>query len=439
MSRRRAYPVVIAVCALPRLVVLFHERASLTQTFEKSRVLAQMFIRDGTFGYVPGHPSAYTQPLYGWFLIPIIWIGGFNWWSIGTAQLLVAVATAIAVFEIGRRFLSARVGLLGAAIATLQPYIVWHDLHGNREILDQLIGAGLFGLALLAAAKPTVRLAAALGAVAGLSILSNARLVVLPLALCAFLLWRGAGWLVVAAVPVLTVLVMAPWVIRNKVDVGCFAITTDARGLWKANNANTYSTLASGLWIDQVVDTADIPPRNNQRLSGFFFAWKFENHIPSRWLTPEEAGSEYTENGRVIAIPECAQTAEYEHLVFQFWEHHPGEKVKLAVQATGMLWNPRVGIEGNQEAGVDPVRHWVEPLYTVPLYLLAIVGLFFVPLEFRVLAIGFALYETAGAWVFAGTTRYRIPWDFILALLAAAALERAWTALRARLRTAPSG
>ena len=29
-----------------------------------------------------------------------------------------------------------------------------------------------------------------------------------------------------------------------------------------------------------------------------------------------------------------------------------------------MLWNPRVGIEGAQESGVDRLRHWVEPLYT---------------------------------------------------------------------------
>ena len=28
------------------------------------------------------------------------------------------------------------------------------------------------------------------------------------------------------------------------------------------------------------------------------------------------------------------------------------------------------------------------------------------------------------AWVFAGTTRYRVPWDFVLALLAGAAIDR---------------
>ncbi len=113
MTRRLAYPIVIAVCALPRIVVLVHERASILGNFEKSHILAQLYLRDGTFGYVPGHPSAYTQPLYGWFLIPIFWIAGFHWWSVGTVQILVAVATSIVVFETGRRFLSARIGLIG--------------------------------------------------------------------------------------------------------------------------------------------------------------------------------------------------------------------------------------------------------------------------------------------------------------------------------------
>ena len=54
------------------------------------------------------------------------------------AQILVAVATALLVYEIGRRFLSPRAGLVAAAIATLNPYLVWHDVHVNREIVDQL-------------------------------------------------------------------------------------------------------------------------------------------------------------------------------------------------------------------------------------------------------------------------------------------------------------
>jgi hypothetical protein len=117
----------------------------------------------------------------------------------------------------------------------------------------------------------------------------------------------------------------------------------------------------------------------------------------------------------------------YRGEVTSFWRHHPGEKAKLAAQATWMLWSPAAArSEGGPDEGgaVDVARKVVEPLYMVPLYLLAIAGLFVVATPFRVLALSFLGYETLAAWVFAGTTRYRVPWDFVLALLAAAVLAR---------------
>jgi hypothetical protein len=92
-------------------------------------------------------------------------------------------------------------------------------------------------------------------------------------------------------------------------------------------------------------------------------------------------------------------------------------------QATWMLWSPRVEREGGPAAGVDPIRHYVEPAWMIVLYALGLVGLFVVATPVRVLALLFVGYETVAAWVFAGTTRYRVPWDFVLALVAAAALE----------------
>ncbi len=410
MTRRRAYAIVIAACAVPRVALLLHERSSILADVEKSSFVAQVFLKSGTFGYVPGEPSAYTQPLYGWFLIAVYWIGGIRWWSLGTAQILVAVGTALVVYEIGRRFLSPRIGLLAALIATLHPYLVWHDIHGNREILDQLLGATIFGLALLVAERRTLGLAAALGLVTGVAILSNTRLVALPLVLAGYLLWRRAGWACVVAVPVLAAVALAPWVVRNKVQVGCFAITTDARALWKANNLGTYETLRAGGWIDNV---PDIPERRVKP-------------VPDRWWNSHEAGVLYERGGRKIHVDECAQQKHYEHLVVEFWKDHPGAKAKLAAQATWMLWNPRVEREAGPDRSVDRARTLVEPLYVVPLYLLAIAGLFFVPPAFRVLALSFLGYETLTAWVFAGTTRYRVPWDFVIALLAAAAIDRWW-------------
>jgi 4-amino-4-deoxy-L-arabinose transferase-like glycosyltransferase len=405
VTGRRAYALVIAACALPRLAVLAHERGGILEHLEKSDAIARVFLKSGTFGYLPGEPTANTQPLYAWFLIAVYWIAGRHWWSLGGAQVLVAVATALVVYEIGRRHLSARAGLIAAVISTLQPYLVWHDVHGNREILDQLLGAAMFGLAL---ATPTLLTGAALGLVTGVAILSNSRLIVFPLVLATYLLWRRAGWLAAAAVPVLAAVALAPWVIRNKVEVGCFSLTTDARALWKANNLGTYNTLRHGGWID---DVPDIPQR-------------LPHPQPGPWYTPQEAGVYYAMHGVKIHIDECAQQAHYEHLVWQFWEHHPGAKAKLMAQATWMLWSPTVERESGPSAGVDTLRKLVEPIWMVALYVLAFAGLFFVPRALRALALVFVGYETLAAWVFAGTTRYRVPWDFVLALLAAAAIER---------------
>jgi 4-amino-4-deoxy-L-arabinose transferase-like glycosyltransferase len=150
VKRGHAYALLLAACVLPRLAVLLYERS--LEPLEKSNVMARVFLDSGTFGYIPGEPSASTQPLYGWFLIAVYWVGNTSWWSLGTAQILVAGATSLVVYETGRRFLSPRIGLVGALIATLQPYLVWHDVHGNREILDELLGAAMFGLTLLVAA-----------------------------------------------------------------------------------------------------------------------------------------------------------------------------------------------------------------------------------------------------------------------------------------------
>jgi hypothetical protein len=199
-------------------------------------------------------------------------------------------------------------------------------------------------------------------------------------------------------------------VIRNKVQVGCFAVTTDGRALWKANNVNTYRVLAHGGWIDDVPQSG-FPP------------------------TPQDAQSIYQQTGRIVHVDECAQMRFFEHKTFVFWRKHPGEKAKLMVQATQLLWDPRAHeTQGRSGKGTwrDTVRRVVEPVYLVPIYLLAIAGLFLAPRAFAALAALLLAYNTAAAMLFAGTTRYRVPFDFLLTLLAAAAVERLWARSRSR-------
>jgi Dolichyl-phosphate-mannose-protein mannosyltransferase len=397
---------VVAAAALPRLVALGVARDNITGEFrDKSDTFARVFVESGTFGFIPGHPSAYTQPLYGFFLTPIYAVFGQSWLAVGLAQVAVAVATALLVLAIARRVVEPGTAVVAALLATLHPYVVWHDVHLNREILDQLLAAALVLGTLIAAERFTPARAAGLGVVFGLSVLANVRLALLPLVVLGYVAWqRGLRREVVAGSALalaVAALVVAPWVVRNRVSVGCWAVTTDARALWKANNANTKQTLEERGWIDFVPDPPGAP------------------------MSPQSTGQVYEYTGRILSADECAQMRDYQDRVFDFWSEHPGEKAELTVVAVGLLWSPTVTTaEDRPGAGtwLDTVRTWAEPAYAVLLYAFALVGAFLVARRYLVLTAALLAYQTAIAMVFVGATRYRVPWDFLLCVLAAPAL-----------------
>jgi dolichyl-phosphate-mannose-protein mannosyltransferase len=386
--------------------VLLHERAAILSGVEKSATFAQVFVEHGTFGLIPGEPSAYTQPLYGFFLIPVEWIfGRDSWLAVGLAQIVVASAVALLVYEIGLRFLPQRWSLVAAALATLHPYLVWHDVHVNREIIDQLCAAALVLLTLQVADRPARGRSALLGVVTGLAMLGNSRLVFIPVVVAAYLLFRRVPPATVALVLVGAAVAVTPWLVRNEVNVGCFALTTDGRAFWKANNPQTYGLLASGKWIDDVRRDSPRPPEPGH-------------------LTPEEARGIYDRtNGRVVLHPdECLEMSFYQHLAFQYLERHPGAKLTLAGLSEQLFWQPNVIETGGGSSGAG--KQIVEPAYMWAIYALAALGLFFVPWSFRALALLLFAYQSFWAALFVGATRYRVSFDFLLVLLAAAALAR---------------
>ena len=411
---RPAIALVVVAAALPRLLALAIERDQILEAYvEKSDTFAQTLVSSGTFGFLPGVPSAYTQPLYAWFLAALYWPLERSWAVVGLAQVVVAVATALLVLLIGRRLGSVSTGVVAALVTTVHPYLVWHDVHVNREILDGLLAAAIVLFALVAFERRSLLLALATGAVAGLAILSNARLFLLPLVLAPYVAWHvrpGRRALVAALLVVVgAAAVTAPWVIRNRVVIGCATITTDTRALWKANNAATYDVLARGGWIDDVPDLPGVPP----------------------W--PEKAAGISVAAAK--AVDECAQASFYRDEVFDFWREHPGEKGRLALQAVGMLWSPFLSVAADdpgQRGASDLAQRTIEPAFVMLLYAFALWGVFLAPPRFVVLAALLLGFNTLMAMVFAGTVRYRAPWDFVLALLAAFAVERAWELVRKR-------
>ena len=418
MRRSRAALLLVLATALPRLIALLHERGTIIAAFQdKGDTFAQTYLASGTYGFIPGHPSADTQPLYGWFLIPIYWIFGRSWEAVGLMQILVAIGTTLVVWQIGHRWLSPAAGIIGGLLVSFHPYLIWHDIHMNREILDQFLAASMVYLTLHAAERFNWRRAIPLGAAIGLGVLGNVRLEALPLVLGAYLLWRSSiskrTLLACGAIILATVVVISPWVVRNKVSVGCWAVTTDARALWKANNVNTYATLKQGGWIDHVPQPKSFPP------------------------TPQDVFEHWEKTGVILPYNECAQMTEFEHKVVHFWIHHPGEKARLVLLDAQWLWQPSVvETRGRPGAGtwLDTIRRYGEPTFMIPLYLLGAIGLFFVPRFYAALAVLLLADQMVVAVAFVGETRYRAPWDFLTALLAAAALVAITERVRARRR-----
>lgn len=104
------------------------------------------------------------------------------------------------------------------------------------------------------------------------------------------------------------------------------------------------------------------------------------------------------------------------------------EKVRLAGQATLMLWNPKVSPSDTSDDSTSVLtrlRASVEPIYT---------ALVLVPRRFAALALTVLGYQWLMAVIFVGATRYRVPWDFVVALLAAAALVELAARLSRRAR-----
>jgi 4-amino-4-deoxy-L-arabinose transferase-like glycosyltransferase len=413
LRRSTAALAVALAAALPRLAALAWERSAILEEFvDKSDRFAVTLVDHGTFGFLPDVPSAYTQPLYGWFLAALYFPFGRSWLAVGIAQIVVAVLTALVVLEIGTRLRSTTIGLVAALLTTLHPYLVWHDVHANREVLDGLVAALLTLCAIVAYERRSFAAAALTGAVAGLAVLGNARLALLPLGIAVYVAWRARPArraVAVAAVVVgVSAAVVAPWVVRNEARVGCLTITTDARALWKANNPATREILANGGWIDDVPALPGAPP------------WP-------------ELAADLTLAGQPTSVDECEQMRLYQDEVLDFWRDQPGEKALLAAQAVRMLWSPAPSESDSSGSGAARLaRQSVEPAFVILLYALAVAGAFLAPRRFVALALLLLSYNALAAMVFAGTARYRVPWDFLLALLASFAVVAAWERFRRR-------
>jgi len=305
---------------------------------------------------------------------------------------------------VGRRVGGDTIGLVAAAIAAITPNLWVNDGLVMSETVTGLAVVGALWCAFALWDRPTIRRAAALGALCGLAALARVEFVLLVVLLCIVVPCmvrkprRERGVLAGAAV-LTALLVMAPWVGFNLVRFHdpTFLSTNDGITLAGANCAATYYGSGIGLWALGSCTGSLNPPGDESQASSY-----------------------------------------YRHRGLEFIAHHESRLAVVILARVGRTWSlyrPLDMVAFN--AGEDRER-WVTRLGLIAYYptlLLAIGGavLLWRRRAFAGLWILNApvIVVTVGAIVTYGQTRFRAAAEPSLALLAAVAI----TAIAARMKT----
>jgi 4-amino-4-deoxy-L-arabinose transferase-like glycosyltransferase len=409
-SPRRWLLGILALALLARLAIvfLFPETIISLGNREKNDLYARLFVSSGVFGEpvgpLAGQPNSATRPAYAWFLIAIYTTIGRGTYTIGVAQAVLSAVNVLLVFVLATRLVGRRPALGAALAMALYPYPVWHDVHVVRTALDTFFSLATLLFLVELGRTQKLRFAFAAGACAvGAAQATNMLVPFLPIAA----LWLVVAWRnlprAIAAGAVLgfaAVLALAPWVARNQVLHGRFIPFSTDNGIAFLKNNNPY--------------ILDIVKSN---------------------LGPDNA-AKYVFDPEEFKLPEAEQDALFWSRGIQWIADNPGDKLELMAYNVLNYWDPttirpltNTFFEGNQQ--VLETKVWLYRLSFGPILVLGLIGIARrLPADRNTwLILALFAYNTLLYSATYASTRYRIPFDGVLAAYAAETVLAAATVL----------
>jgi 4-amino-4-deoxy-L-arabinose transferase-like glycosyltransferase len=202
------------------------------------------------------HPTAEYPPLFLAALSVAALAGGRGVGSQRILTCIIGTGTVFLVGLLGRRVRGDAVGLVAAALAAIYPMLFIADGVLMSEGLFALLVTAALLLAYRAIDRPTPWRFAALGAVLGLAALTRteglllALVLVVPIAIRLRHVTTGRRVLFGVVAIGTTLIVIAPWTIRNAVQMDAFVPISNNVGsaLDGANCGPVYSGSDIGLW-----------------------------------------------------------------------------------------------------------------------------------------------------------------------------------------------
>jgi 4-amino-4-deoxy-L-arabinose transferase-like glycosyltransferase len=206
-------------------------------------------------GWEPGVPTAEHPPLFPLLIGLLTKLGATGYLAQKLLLCMVGTATVAFVGLAGREAAGPAVGLVAAGLAAVYPFLWVVDGSLMSETLYGALLAATLWLAIRFARRPSLGLAAGLGALVALAALTRGEaLLLVPLLLLPLAARAGAAWrsrLTLAAVAVgAFALVLAPWTIRNlTVFEEPVLISTNGNAVFVGSNCErVYHGAFTGLW-----------------------------------------------------------------------------------------------------------------------------------------------------------------------------------------------
>jgi 4-amino-4-deoxy-L-arabinose transferase-like glycosyltransferase len=188
-------------------------------------------------------PSAGHPPLYPALLSILSFLGAHSVMWHRTAGLLFGAVSITLMGILGRRLGGERLGLVAAGVCAFYPLMVVVD----GALMSETAYTPLVILVLLAAFSGRTFW---LGAAIGLAALCRSEALELLPVLAWPVMWRSGRWRNVGLATLGCVVVIAPWTIRNAIQLGHLVpiSTNDSTVLAGANCPGTYSGINLGFW-----------------------------------------------------------------------------------------------------------------------------------------------------------------------------------------------
>ncbi len=341
-------------------------------------------------------PTSLVPPLHVYWCAFFQWLSPHNFLPMYAAQAVVSVSGCIPAYLIGRRLISARAGVIFAALYAVYPEFVFiHSKAVAESIYVVLVLWMLERYFALCdtppASRSALRVALTAGLVAGMAMLFKEAAVVVALAITLAMMIRyGLKWnaLRSSLIPfaATTILVLSPWIIRNAIVQGEFIPLRTAFGInwWVANqpgSAGNDRTLSGGYVL------SDISPEYKDYMN------------------------------RILPVDEQDRDREYKAEVWRFIRAHPMEYVKLCGRRL-LYWVWFV--PGHQLAS-----NWFYRASWITLLLFAIPGFVLLARQRRInivwplILVGYVLYYVPTIVL----PRYRVVTAVVLLFFAAASVN----------------